>query len=105
MLGYSVYNYANYVFGTAFNDVFLVHIALFSLSVFAFALAMMGLDIPGIARQFSERTPVRLVSTRPVLVGFGLSARRSCGLFRVVSRMVGRRPAVRLSELHPYHRR
>jgi hypothetical protein len=74
MLAYSVYNYANYVFGTAFNDVFLVHVALFSLSVFALALAMMSLDIPGIARQFSEHTPVRSVSAILMLLAFGLAA-------------------------------
>lgn len=33
MLVYGAYNYALYVFGTGFNDVFLVHVALFSLSL------------------------------------------------------------------------
>jgi hypothetical protein len=34
-LGYSLYNYAYYVFGSAFNDIFVLHIALFSLSIAA----------------------------------------------------------------------
>lgn len=40
ILAYSVYNYAFCVFGSVFNDVFLLHVALFSLSVFALALTL-----------------------------------------------------------------
>jgi hypothetical protein len=39
-LAYAVYHSAPYVFGTKFNDIFLVHVAVFSLSVFAFGLAI-----------------------------------------------------------------
>ncbi|MGZ8578601.1 MAG: hypothetical protein ACXWWX_03605, partial [Actinomycetota bacterium] len=35
MLIYAVYNYAFYAFGTTFNDLLLLHIALLSMSVFA----------------------------------------------------------------------
>ncbi|MFP5345905.1 MAG: hypothetical protein ACLGIA_02585 [Actinomycetes bacterium] len=35
MLAYTVYTYATVVFGTTFNALFLVHVALFSLAVFA----------------------------------------------------------------------
>ncbi|MGH2820006.1 MAG: hypothetical protein ACRDJ5_05060, partial [Actinomycetota bacterium] len=46
MLGYSIYNYAYGVFGAEFNDLFLAHIAIFSMSIFAmaFALPRLGLD-------------------------------------------------------------
>jgi hypothetical protein len=72
MLAYSAYNYAYYVFGTAFNDLFLVHTALFSLSVSALALTLANLDIAGIARRFSRKTPVRSVSTILMLLAVGL---------------------------------
>jgi len=73
-LGYAVYNYAIYVFGTGFDDVFLVHVALFSLSVFALGLALANLDVAGIARAFGRRTPVRLVSAILMLLAGGLGA-------------------------------
>ena len=74
VLAYAVYNYANYVFGTAFNDLFLVHTALFSLSVFALALALANLDVTGIARQFSPRTAVRTAGAILMLLAVGLAA-------------------------------
>jgi len=50
MLVYSVYNYAVYVFGAAFNDLFLLHVALFSLSIFALVLALGTSTSPASAR-------------------------------------------------------
>ena len=61
LLAYLVYHSAMYVFGTRFNDLFLVHVAVFSLSVFVLGLALANLDVRGIARNFSDRTPVRLI--------------------------------------------
>ena len=61
LLAYSVYHSAIYVFGTRFNDLFLVHVAVFSLSVFALGLGLANLDTGQIARAFSERTPVRAI--------------------------------------------
>ena len=62
MLAYSLYNYALYVFGTAFNDLFLLHVALFSLSVFALGLGLANVDVAGIGRGFRPRTPARPIS-------------------------------------------
>ena len=45
MLGYSIYNYAYAVFGAEFSDVFLAHIAIVSMSVFALACALPNLDL------------------------------------------------------------
>ena len=61
LLAYSVYHSAMYVFGTTFNGIFLIHVAVFSVSVFAFGLALANLDVRAIAGRFSDRTPVRLV--------------------------------------------
>jgi hypothetical protein len=61
LLAYSLFHSAIYVFGTRFNDLFLVHVAVFSLSVFALGMGLANLDTKRIARAFSERTPVRAV--------------------------------------------
>jgi hypothetical protein len=72
-LAYAVYHSALYVFGTEFNDIFLVHVAVFSLSVFAFGLAITNLDVPGIARRFSDRTPARSIAAILLLLAATLA--------------------------------
>ncbi len=72
MLAYAVYNYAYYVFGMAFNDVFLLHVALFSAALFALVLALAQLDVAGTGRRFATGTPARLVGGYPLLVAAGL---------------------------------
>lgn len=62
MLAYAVYNYAIYLFGTEFNAAFLLHVAVFTVSLYALVLALAHLDVAGLARRFSARTPVRVVA-------------------------------------------
>lgn len=69
MLGYSVYNYAYYVFGAKFNDIFLLHIALLSMSIFALACALPNLDIAAIAARLRTTRVARWVGGFLVLVG------------------------------------
>lgn len=66
-LAYTTYTYALYVFGSTFNDIFLLHVALFSLSVFALVLAGADLDTENVAARFSHRTPALAVA---VVLGF-----------------------------------
>src|SRR5688572_12294817 len=54
MLAYAVYSYAFYAFGTAFNDFFLVHVSLFSLSIFTLVLLLAGIDAERIRRDFRD---------------------------------------------------
>ena len=61
LLAYSVYHSALYVFGTEFNDIFLIHVAVFSLSVITLSLMLASMDVPEIARRFADRTPVRAI--------------------------------------------
>jgi hypothetical protein len=68
-LAYTVYNFAFYVFGAAFNDLFLVHVVAFSSSIFALIATIMGLDASAIARGYRSRAPVRAVAALLVLVG------------------------------------
>lgn len=71
MLGYSIYNYAYYVFGAEFNDVFLLHIAILSMSIFALALLVPRLDVAGIAARIRGGAVARWVGAFLVLVGLG----------------------------------
>lgn len=62
LLGYGVYNFAFYVFGAAFNDLFLAHVAAFSASIFALIAWATELDANAIAARFDTRTPRRAVA-------------------------------------------
>ena len=71
MIVYAFYNYAYATFGTAFNDVFLLHIALFSMSVFALACAIPNLDLAVIGRTFRDAIGARTIGVFLVIVGAG----------------------------------
>jgi hypothetical protein len=68
-LAYSVYNYAYYVFGAAFNDVFVLHIALFSLSIGALVLGVANVDVDAIATRFRNVPGARVVGGFLTVVG------------------------------------
>jgi hypothetical protein len=68
-LAYAVYNYAYYVFGADFNDIFVLHIALFALSIWAAALAVASLDIPPIAAAIGTTRATRWVGGFLVVTG------------------------------------
>ena len=71
MLLYAAYNYAYAVFGTTFNDAFLVHIGAFSAAVFALACAMPALDYSKIAEAFQAAKATSLIGIFLVIVGIG----------------------------------
>jgi hypothetical protein len=71
---FGVYNYAGYVFGATFNALFLVHVALFSLSVSALTLALARVDADAVGARFHPRTPARLIGSVLVVVGTALGA-------------------------------
>jgi len=68
LLGYGVYNFAFYVFGAAFNDLFLAHVVAFSASIFALIAWATELDARAIAARFDPRTPRRAVSALLLVV-------------------------------------
>jgi hypothetical protein len=57
------------VFGARFNDAFLAHIALFSLSVFSLVCALPNLDASAIADRLRSRRAARWVGAVLVVVG------------------------------------
>src|SRR5574339_867103 len=61
-LGYFLYTYGAMCFLTAFNPLFLVYVALFSLSLFGFILAMKNLDVDEVTRHISNGFPRRAIS-------------------------------------------
>jgi hypothetical protein len=73
MLVYAVYTYATFVFGTAFNDVFLLHVAVFSASLAGVVLALGGLDVAEVGSRFRARTPARSVGGLLAFLAVGLA--------------------------------
>lgn len=56
-LGFILYTYVTMCFGAAYNQFFLVYVALFSLSLFAFVLSMMSFDLQTLPQHFSKKLP------------------------------------------------
>jgi len=56
-LGFILYTYITMAFGAHYNVLFLVYVALFSLSLFAFVLVMMSFDLATLPYRFSEKLP------------------------------------------------
>lgn len=72
MLFYVVYHYATYVFGSAFNAVFLLHAGLLSVAIAALVIAVASVDIQRLARGLPPRTPARIVAGILALLAGGL---------------------------------
>jgi hypothetical protein len=72
-LGYFLYTYGAMCFLTAFNPLFLIYVALFSLSLFGFILSMSNLDVDNVARHISDRFPRRSVAVYFIIVAVFLT--------------------------------
>jgi hypothetical protein len=67
-LGYFLYTYASMSFLTAFNPLFLVYVALFSLSLFGFILALSGLNPDEVLGHVTDHFPRRTIATYFIVV-------------------------------------
>jgi hypothetical protein len=56
-LGFLLYTYMSMSMLTAYNSLFLVYVALFGLSLYAFILSMLSFDLADLPRHFSPRLP------------------------------------------------
>ena len=56
-LGFILYTYITMSFGAAYNPFFLVYVALFSTSLFAFILSMMSFDLEELPKHFTGNIP------------------------------------------------
>jgi hypothetical protein len=61
-LGYVLYTYMSMSFLTAYNQLFLLYVALFSLSLFAFILSMLTYDLGALPGRFSTHLPRRSIA-------------------------------------------
>lgn len=62
-LAYFLYTYILYAFNTAFNSLFLVYVALSSLSLFALLLTLMSVEIAGLPGHFTSKLPRKSIIT------------------------------------------
>lgn len=72
-LGYMLYTYTSYSFLSAYNELFLVYVALFSLSLFAFILALSGMDTERVTRSISSGMPRRGIAVFLLFIAAFLS--------------------------------
>lgn len=56
-LGFILYTYITMMVGAHFNALFLVYVALFSLSLFAYVLVLMSFDLATLPARFSDELP------------------------------------------------
>ena len=72
MLDYTLYNYAYYLFGTAFNRFFLLYVALFTLPILALIFGLAKSDVQRIGEAFRARTPVKWIASYMLFVAVGI---------------------------------
>lgn len=68
-IGYFLYTYLSMSMLTSYNALFLVYVALFASSLYAFILCLMSFDISGLPGRFSRRLPHGWISA--LLFAFG----------------------------------
>jgi hypothetical protein len=61
-LAYFLYTYMSLAFGASFNPLFLVYVALFSMSLFAFIIAMLTVDVAALPAHFTDKLPRRAIA-------------------------------------------
>ena len=73
-LGYFLYSYLSMCMLVAYNGLFLVYVALFGLSLYAFALSLMAVDVAALPQHFAPHFPRGWVAGLLFLVGSFLLA-------------------------------
>jgi len=74
LVAYLVYTYAFYLFGTGFNDLFLVHAAVFATGLGALILTVATIDVAEVADRLDARTRVRSIAAILGALAVGLGA-------------------------------
>lgn len=72
MLAYFLYNSASLGFGAAYNNILLLYIASFSLSLFALVIAIQNIDLQTLAARTSARLPRRWIAVFLFLAGLSV---------------------------------
>lgn len=72
LLAYVVYTYAYYLFGTGFNDLFLLHVAVFATALGALVLVLGTTDVTAVGDLFGGGTATRAIAGILAVLGLGL---------------------------------
>lgn len=72
-LGFFLYTYMSMSMLTAYNSFFLIYVALFTMSLYAFILSMMAIDVKSLPEHFSPRLPRGWIASVLFAVGGFLS--------------------------------
>ncbi len=72
-LGFFLYTYMSMAMLTAYNNLFLVYVVLFGLSLYAFILSMLSFDLDDLPRHFNEKLPRGWMAALMFTVGAFLS--------------------------------
>lgn len=90
-IGFFLYTYLSMCMLTAFNALFLVYVAIFGLSLYAFILCMMSFDLETLPRHFSDRLPRGWIAALLFVIGAFLTL---AWLRRVLSPLMQGTPPV-----------
>jgi hypothetical protein len=71
-LAYFFYNYGSIAFGAAYNNLFLIYVALMSVSLFALILTLMSFDLAMLPLHFSPHLPRRNIGIYLIVSGIVL---------------------------------
>jgi hypothetical protein len=74
MIASLVYTYAYYLFGTGFNDLFLLHVAVFGACLIALVLNIASIDVADVTARFEHGTHVRIIAGILGMLAIGLAA-------------------------------
>ncbi|MDQ0194264.1 hypothetical protein [Paenibacillus wynnii] len=69
-LGFFLYTYASYSFLAMYNSMFLVYVALFSTSLFAFILSITSFDKSTLHNYFNDKLPAKSIGAFLWFIGF-----------------------------------
>jgi hypothetical protein len=69
-LGYFLYTYMSYTFLWMYNPLFIVYVALMSLSLFAFIYTLLSFDTGSLPGSFNPRLPVKLLGGFQLFIAF-----------------------------------
>jgi hypothetical protein len=98
-VGYMLYTYIFYLYGAAFNLLFLMYVALVAISLYAFILGLMSLDVGRLSGRFRADTPVKWIASLILMIPLIMGG---IELQRVVSSIfTGQVPADILQTGHP----
>ena len=76
LAAYITYTYAYYLFGTGFNDLFLLHTAVFGAALWLLVLTLASVDAAKLASRFGTRTRTRTIAGVLAMLAVAL-----CGLW------------------------